>query len=565
MTVKRSLYPILPGLFLFFLFMLPGCQSKKNKRHDTTIVHSPEEMKVTATELIGTAINHAVSHNGITEDSLLLGEPQLAKFIYENNSYVPLWFNKQDWFRAADSLFEFIRSSRLYGLFPEDYHLAELTGIRERIAADTLAKKDRNDALLWSKADMMLTDAFVGIIKDIKLGRLPNDSITLRKDSVLMPEFYQQQFESLKKAGSLVKLVELLEPKERGYHLIKEGIQKFLDSADYRVFTLVPSPKKEPGQFKRLLQKRLFEGGYIGSDSVQADSAHIAEAVKKFQHEKDIAVDGVAGEGTLRLLNMSDREKFIRIAISLDKYKQLPEKMPYRYIWVNVPGYYMDVVEGDSVKFSSRVICGKPKTKTPLLNSAISILITYPQWVPPPSIVRKEILPAVKKNPGYLARKGFSLVNSKGEEVDPYSVDWSKYNNSIPYRVVQGSGDANALGIMKFHFDNKYSVYLHDTNQRYLFASSRRSLSHGCVRVQEWEKLAYYILRYDSLTSGGGSKIDSVKTWLQKKQKRNIAVKNKLPVYIRYITCQGKNGGIVFYDDPYGDDQLLREKYFAAK
>jgi len=340
-----------------------------------------------------------------------------------------------------------------------------------------------------------------------------------------------------------------------------------LDSADYREFTFVPSPKKEPAQFRQLLQKRLFEGGYIATDSVRADSVQLADAVKKFQREKDLAVDGVAGEGTVRMLNTSDREKFIRIAISLDKFKMLPEQMPPKYVWVNIPGYYLDVVEGYSVKFSSKIICGKVKTRTPLLNSAISMLITYPQWVPPPSIVAKEILPAVKKNPDYLARKGFSLLDSKGAEVDPFSVDWTKYNKTMPYRVVQGSGDANALGIMKFHFDNKYSVYLHDTNQRYLFANSMRSMSHGCVRVQDWEKLAYYILQNDGVSNGGngGSRIDSVKTWLQKKQKRNVVIKNKLPVYIRYITCEGKNGRIVFYDDTYGDDQFLREKYFSKK
>jgi murein L,D-transpeptidase YcbB/YkuD len=135
----------------------------------------------------------------------------------------------------------------------------------------------------------------------------------------------------------------------------------------------------------------------------------------------------------------------------------------------------------------------------------------------------------------------------------------------MPYRVVQGSGDANALGIMKFHFDNKYSVYLHDTNQRYLFANAMRSLSHGCVRVQEWEKLTYYLLRNDSLAGARGSRSDSVRTWLQSKQKRTLALRSKMPVYIRYITCEAKSGRIVFHDDPYGVDQRLRERYFARK
>ena len=202
-----------------------------------------------------------------------------------------------------------------------------------------------------------------------------------------------------------------------------------------------------------------------------------------------------------------------------------------------------------------------------MLTSEITQLITYPQWVPPPSIVAKEILPGVKKDPGYLSRKGFSLVDSKGNEVDPYSVNWSKYNKTMPYRVVQGSGDANALGIMKFVFNNKYSVYLHDTNQRYLFANSMRSLSHGCVRVQEWQKLALYIMKNDSLNAVGNNytKIDSVMTWLQRKEKRSIPVRNKIPVYIRYFTCEGKKDGFVFYDDIYNEDKYLREKYFASK
>ena len=240
--------------------------------------------------------------------------------------------------------------------------------------------------------------------------------------------------------------------------------------------------------------------------------------------------------------------------------------MPSKYIWVNAAGNLLELIDGDKVKITSRVICGKPKTRTPVLSSVISSLITYPQWVPPPSIVGKEILPAVKKNPGYLARKGFSLLDKNGDEVDPYTVDWSRYGNNIPYRIVQGSGDANALGIMKFVFDNKYSVYLHDTNQRYLFANAMRSLSHGCVRVQEWEKLAFYILQNESMDAGSGAaKIDSVKTWLKYKQKRSIPIRNKIPVYIRYITCAGQNGNIVFFDDVYGEDKMLRVRFFAGK
>ena len=559
---------IFKPLSIFFICSIVcfvvACKSNKSKEH---IASSPPELEQKTTDLIRSFIDKVVKNNGQLEDStLVLGQSQLVKKIYEKNEFASAWCNKEQWLPAGDSLFYFIETAQLNGLFPEDYHAKELTTIRQQFFADSLSNGDRKDASLWAKADIMLTDAFVQIVKDVKLGRLPQDSITLRKDSVLSEDFYLQQFTSLQ-TGSLSQLITSLEPKHKGYKLLKEGIQKFLDSADYRQFTKVPYPEKDVVKFNKALQKRLYEGGFIAFDSTAADSAQLSNAVKLFQKKKGIAIDGRAGEGTVRLMNVNDREKFIRIAISMDKYKMLPEKMPSRYIWVNASSNYLEVIDKGEVKMTSKVICGKPKTRTPVLTSNITELITYPQWVPPPSIVAKEILPAVKKNPGYLSRKGFSLVDSKGNEVDPYSVDWSKYSKTMPYRVVQGSGDANALGIMKFVFSNKYSVYLHDTNQRYLFGNSMRSLSHGCVRVQEWEKLALYILRNDSQNATGNnySKIDSMQSWLQKKQKRSIVVQNKVPVYIRYFTCEGQKGGIVFYDDIYNEDKFLREKYFALK
>jgi len=121
---------------------------------------------------------------------------------------------------------------------------------------------------------------------------------------------------------------------------------------------------------------------------------------------------------------------------------------------------------------------------------------------------------------------------------------------------------------LKFNFPNKYAVYLHDTNQRYLFSRAMRSLSHGCVRVQEWEELAYYIIRYDykdKLTEEVLAAEDSLATWLERKEKHTIPVRKRLPVYIRYFTCEGENGKLLFYDDIYGYDQALREKFFAEK
>ncbi len=561
--IRKTLYP----LICFFAFLLLISCNGKSQPADT-VAATPEGLRVKENQLIETYLKKAVEDSGRTGDTLvLLHNPALLSSFYESVKNSVYWSNGQQWMPEADSVYQLIRDSRLLGLYPEDYHFANLKSIRDRIFEDSLGKSDRKDARWWAAADLLFTDALGRIINDVKLGRLPQDSISMRKDSVLTDSFIMARINAVKEKG-LTSMIRALEPSARGYQSLKAAIPGFLSGADFsKTYTRVPYPEKDTRKFNQALQKRLFEEGMIETDSIQADSVHLAAAVKRYQKKMGITVDGRAGEGTVRMLNTDDREKFARIAISLDKYKQLPEKMPTRYIWVNTSANYMEVIDSNKVKISSKVITGKVKTRTPVLTSMVSNIITYPQWVPPPSIVQKEILPAVKKNPGYLAKKGFSLLDKDGNEVDPYSVDWSKYSKGIPYRVVQGSGDANALGIIKFVFDNKYSVYLHDTNQRYLFSNAMRSLSHGCVRVQEWDQLAWYMLKTDSVLSGGKGtvRIDSVKTWLKNKQKKTVPLKNKIPVFIRYFTCEGKNGTLVFFDDVYGEDKYLRQRYFGDK
>lgn len=551
---------------LFCLCIFEACDNSKPP--ETAIVSTPEELEVKASDIIQSSIEYATGNEGKIDDSIQLNNIKQVQLIYENNQFGTLWSNKEQWTPMGNSLRNFIGEAKLYGLFPEDYHFPVLDSINRKFQQDTFAKAARRDAVLWSKADLMLTDAFLHMVKDVKLGRLPDDSISQRKDSVLTDEFYLQQFQLLRQRGSLTEVFHSLEPRHLGYQSLKAGIKKFLDSADYKVYTIVP-PRKDIANFKEALKRRLQEGGFIAEDSLATiDSTQLAEAVKSFQRSKGIEIDGKVGEGTLKMLNTSDRDKFVHIAISLDRYKMLPDTLPSRYIWVNLPGYYMQLIQDDSVLLTSKIVCGKNITRTPLLTSAISNLVTYPQWTIPESIIAKEILPGIKKDSNYLLKKGYSLIDSKGDEIDPHTVEWSKYKKTIPYKVVQGSGDENALGILKFNFPNKYAVYLHDTNQRYLFGRAMRSLSHGCVRVQEWEKLAYNIVRYDNEEKYGDSPSpveDSMTTWLQRKEKHTIPVRNKLPVYIRYFTCEGRNGELLFYDDIYGEDKALRERYFAGK
>ena len=343
---------------------------------------------------------------------------------------------------------------------------------------------------------------------------------------------------------------------------------------DRRVFTHVTYPfkkgdTKDSLYFIKLLQKRLAESNCINAGKKIPDSADLSVAIKKYQVQKGIKADGKYGKSLVASLNTNDAEKFKRIAITLDRYKQLPQKMPAQYIWVNLPAFYLEMINADTVVFESKVICGKPETRTPLLTSEISDIITYPTWTVPTSIIVKQYLPRLKNNPNYISRLGLKLMNGRGKAINPGSVNWAKYSKGIPYRIVQGSGDNNSLGVIKFNFDNPYAVYLHDTNQRYLFKNAARALSHGCVRVQEWEKLAYYIAGNDSTLSNKKDSLkytaDSIKNWIINKERHMIDVKNHIPLFIRYFSCEGKNGVIKFYEDIYGEDKQLMEKYFAKK
>ena len=547
-------------ILITYLLIFISCNNQKEPPAQQ-IASTPQELQVKSKDLLKSYLDFADKNKGKINDSVSLTMMEELKEIYKRNQSEPAWSKEEVWLTSGDSLFDFIENSRLLGLFPEDYHYSQLVEIRAKIFNDSLKKNDRRDAALWARADLFLTDAFVHIVKDVRLGRLPQDSITMRRDSVLDIEFYWKQFSALQKDQPLSDIVKSLEPNHNDYWQLKAGIKKFLETADYNEHTKIPSLKDS--MFRTLLQRRLYESGFIAFDSVKADSSQLAEAVKKFQKHAGINIDGKVGEVTLRMLNTTDKERFVRIAITMDRYKMLPEKMPDRYLWVNLPAYYLKLVEDDTVKLTSKIVCGKPITRSPVLNSSISELITYPQWTVPQSIIEKEILPAAKKNPSYITKKGFSLVDSKGNEIHPDSVNWAKYKKGIPYKVVQGSGDANALGVMKFNFSNKYAVYLHDTNQRSLFSNSDRAFSHGCIRVQSWEQLAFDILDHEG--QGNMAKKDSVMSWLKQKQKHSVPVRNRLPLFIRYFTCEGKNGEIVFYDDVYGEDKMLASKYYYSK
>ncbi len=567
--LNGCIYPA--TIFVFVCVTLSSCKEKKPPE-EKVIVKPTEKMDDKVKELIKSYLEYSLSEKGKMDDSVVLYQLPLLVNLYKQKSFSPLWSSTQKWLPQGDSLLMFIEHARRYGLFPSDYHANQLLRQRKIFAGDAFKDKETRDAASWARADLMLSDALVSIFHDLKLGRLPNDSITLRKDSVLSEELVSSKFNAAVSGLSLSIIISTLEPKYEGYRQLKDALKNFLDSSEFKTITSIIFPNKNREELKATIAKRLFEVKYIDSSYTEIDSLKLSTVLKKYQKQNSLTADGKIGAQTIRMLNLSDDEKFKRIAITMDRYKMLPDSLPQKYIWVNIPSYSLRLISNDSLILNSKVVVGKPITRTPVLNSAVSELVTYPQWTIPASIIEKEILPGLKKDTGYLRKKGYSLLNDKNEEVTPDSINWNKYKKTIPFKVIQGSGDDNALGILKFNFFNKYSVYLHDTNQRSFFGMDSRALSHGCVRVQEWEKMAYYIMRNenDSTNTTIKSKqkpipVDSLTHWLAIKEKHSIPIRSRVPVFIRYFTCEANNGRISFFEDIYDEDKRLAELLFANK
>lgn len=554
-------------LWCLFIVALPfvACHGrgkaaeKPEKPKEKDIVEKPEALSVSVVRNIQTSLEFILASNGTLNDSMVLAKDSLVNEVYQKRNFEPVWSNQEKWLPLSDSLFEFLGHAKEYGLFPADYHYRVLENIRTKTSSDTLGQKD---AALWTRGEILLTDAFFRMVFDLRKGRLPVDSVTLRKDSMTTQQ-YLSLFDTLWQNKDVAGLMHALEPKHGGYDSLKAGLQTFLKSAEpLKKYTYVPYPALNSAEYYNILKQRLFEEGLLNSPFDYLDTTSMKLVIGKYQREKGLTETGKLNSSTVSSLNNTSWEKFKRIAITLDRFKLLPDSMPTTYIWVNIPAYRMRVIDSGNVAMESNVIVGQPRTRTPLLTSNVSNFITYPQWTVPYSIIFGEMLSRIKANPDYLRKQNLMVVDKNDSVMNVDSLNWKKFNkNYFPYQIKQRQGDDNSLGVLKFNFANKYSVYLHDTNARWLFTKENRALSHGCVRVKEFMKLADFLVRYDSIRFPP----DTLRSWIARQEKHVVSGFPRVPIFIRYFTCEGKNGEIKFYNDVYGEDRVLSQRYFDNK
>ncbi len=240
-------------------------------------------------------------------------------------------------------------------------------------------------------------------------------------------------------------------------------------------------------------------------------------------------------------------QRIQQIALNLERWRWLPADLGERHILVNIPEYRLEVWDHDTVPLSMRVVVGKKDTPTPIFNDDMTHVIFAPYWNIPTTIAKNETLPHALRDPAFLQRAHMEVLDKSGNTVDPAGIDTA---NVGAYRFRQRPGSTNSLGLVKFMFPNQFNVYLHDTPVDSLFARATRSFSHGCVRLEQPEKLAQYVLgdqpswtpeRIDEAMHGG--------------QEKTVKLSRPIPVYLGYWTARISADGILqFRDDLYGID-----------
>jgi murein L,D-transpeptidase YcbB/YkuD len=311
--------------------------------------------------------------------------------------------------------------------------------------------------------------------------------------------------------------------------------------------------KLKPGQrhpHAAAVAKRLgASGDYSGTidDQNPEYGPDLQEAVKRFQRRHGLEPDAVVGRAVVAQMNVPVEARVAEIALNLERWRWLPRELGDRHILVNIPEYRLEVWEGAEVPLTMRVVVGKKDTPTPIFADDMTHVVFSPYWNVPPDIVKNETVPSALRDPAFLQRTNMEVLDKSGKIVDASSIDLEDVGE---YRFRQRPGSSNSLGLVKFMFPNQFNVYLHDTPADSLFARATRSFSHGCVRVEQPEQLAQYVLR--DQPDWTAARISEA---MQAGTEKHVKLKEPLPVYLGYWTARVSADGIVqFRDDLYGID-----------
>ena len=465
---------------------------------------------------------------------------------------------------AGDLLTEFYKSKSYKPRWINDSTLTEEGAKLKKILSFKLQfgiPETRYNSLKWHKTsflqdELLITATLAYLANDLQNGFLEKDTLLMKPLGLIsldrLKEITQFKNDTLTVQRQIVRFG----PLDTNYQFIANGLLEYsshykLDTATFKIESI----KNDSLFAEEKTRKSLFSKGYLSNEN--PDSITFISALKLFQEHNGLKPDGKIGNYTAIALSESTKNKLMRAAISMEKWRWKLD-YPEKYVQINIPEYLLRLYMEDTLRSVKHIIVGKVENKTPELESKIRQIVIYPYWVVPQSITSKEILPKVKQNVNYLAKNNYKIFR-KDIEVDPKTVKWDKVkDNTFPYKVRQEYGPNNSLGIIKFEFHNKYSVYIHDTPNRGLFANDIRSYSHGCMRLQDPVELAKMVLDKDSIHKKRNELTSlSMDSLFIVGENYKINLRDPIPIFVEYKTVTATRDAFVFHPDIY----LRDEKY----
>jgi murein L,D-transpeptidase YcbB/YkuD len=359
------------------------------------------------------------------------------------------------------------------------------------------------------------------------------------------------------KDDSLAQKIEQIKPHQIVYQRLKEAL-KIINTFPNDNFKRIESanrivPKDTNSALIAIKKRLIYWKDLQSKDSLSKIYDHkTVEAVKRFQFRHGLSADGIIGKGTISALNFSKNQRKEQIIANLERWKWFPKELGNEYIMVNIPSYKLILVKDNDTIRVHKVVVGTEKRKTPILSSKLSSTVFNPTWTVPPTIIKEDVIPAISKSKSYLAEKNIKVYDTNGDSVSAENWQLEKAKN---YRYVQNPGTFNSLGMVKILFPNRFSVYLHDTNHRDLFTKSMRSLSSGCVRVENPLALTEYLLN-DSVNWN----LDKITETLKIQKTKQIKIKKEVFIHILYWTAWSKDNKLFFLEDIYNLDAELYAK-----
>jgi len=477
---------------------------------------------------------------------------QIQQF-YQRNQYQPVWTNGSELLPRAYTLFNALMFAEKKGLDPLDYKLEKIRSAWQ--------KPLENDFTL----EFLLTHAFIRYSRDLYQGRFNPGEVDpdwhIAPANLVVADLLEQL-----RQQTLESILTALEPRHPAYRQLRSILHRYQKIAEQGGWLKIPEgPVLKTGMQHAqvaMIRNRLGITHDLVSGS-QSDSDHydevLAEAVMRFQARHALVIDGHVGGQTRAAMNVSVQQRLQQILVNMERWRWLPRDFESRYLIVNMTGFELYALEDDKVVLAMPIIIGKTYRATPAFSSKLAYLEINPYWTIPKKIVLEDLIPAEKRNPGYLARKKIRVFDGWGQDAQELEVEeipLHKLNrNYFPYMFRQDPGPGNSLGRIKFMFPNPYDIYLHDTPARYLFERQTRMFSSGCIRVSDPIRLTAYLLNNPSQ-----QKEEKVLSMIYRGVNRSLSLLKPVPIYLIYMTAwadQAEN--IIFREDIYQRDAIMLE------